>query len=141
MSKFRLESVLRVRRTRRDEAEVRAAEASRAITAAARRVEQRLSELEAATVSSANTGAFLVSVTAQSQRADAVRAAELAVIEAREAHRARLAELVRASMAVSALEKLEERAIEAALADERSAEVREIDDLVTSRHSVSRAGR
>src|SRR5690606_11922946 len=121
---FRLESVLRLRRTLRDECEVRAAEANRAAVEAADLAQRRLTAVRNATVAGGDVRTFRASVTALELRAAASRDADAAAAEASAAHRARLDELVQASMAVSALERLEERAIEEARAEEQRAEMR-----------------
>ena len=133
MTTFRLESVLRLRRTLRDESILRAAEANRAASVAADRAARRLVELRRASLSGGGASTFLASVAAQRHRADAVHAAELALHDARALHRARLDELVEASTRVSALERLEARVIEEHATEARKAEQREVDDLVTSR--------
>jgi hypothetical protein len=141
MTTFRLESVLRLRRTLRDECTVRAADANRAAGLAADRAAHRLVELRRASLAGGDASTFLASVAAQGHRAQAVRLADDALHEARAAHRARLDELVVASTRVSALERLEARTIEAARIEERRGEQREVDDLVTSRFGRRGAGR
>jgi flagellar FliJ protein len=141
MSTFRLEPVLRLRRTLRDECTVRAAEANRAAGLAADRAAHRLVELRGASLAGGGAPTFLASVAAQGHRAEAVRLAEAALHEARTLHRTRLDELVVASTRVSALERLEARTIDAARIEERKAEQREVDDLVTSRFARRGAGR
>lgn len=140
MTKFRLAPVLKLRRTLRDQCEVRAAEANRAASLAEDRAALRLREAREASAASGDARTFLASVRAQQYRADAARLAVEAADAARAAHRARLDELVRASMDVAAMEKLEQRAIDAARAEERRRETREVDDLVTARFALRASG-
>jgi hypothetical protein len=137
--KFRLESVLRLRRLLRDEAELRAAEAHRAAREAADLARRRHADARTGAYERGGAAVFLASVDERSRRAQSARAAEHAAGEARHAHRARLEELTAAAMAVSALERVEERAHDAWRTEERRREAREVDDLVTAR--VARAGR
>jgi hypothetical protein len=139
---FRLASVLRLRRILRDEAEVRAAQAHRTASLAADLAALRLTEARNGTYLGGDAALFRASVTAQGQRAETARNAEHAAVDARAAHRARIDELTRAAMAVSALERLEQRAIDAARAEELRREAREVDDLVTARFAKAHeAGR
>src|SRR5690606_8843621 len=101
-------------RTLRDECEVRAAQANRAAVDADSLAATRADAVRHSTLTGGSAGAFRASVTALELRAAAARDAERAAAEARAEHRARLDELVAASMAVSALERLEARAIEEA---------------------------
>jgi flagellar biosynthesis chaperone FliJ len=135
MTTFRLASVLRLRRTLREQAESRAASAHRASIAADLHAVTRRDELGASALEQGTAGTFLASVTAMERRAASVRAADATAEGARLAHRRCIDELVQASMDVSALERLEHRAVEAATAEERKKEGREIDDLVTARFS------
>lgn len=133
MTTFRLAAVLKLRRTLRDQCEVRAAEANRAAMVAADRAASRVRNAREARAASGDARTFLASVAAQQYRADAARIAVEAADAARAAHRARLDELLRASMDVAAMEKLEQRAVDEARAEERRRETREVDDLVTAR--------
>jgi hypothetical protein len=127
--------VLRLRRTRKDESEVRAAEAHRAVVAADSKVALRLAELRAAPPSPGITSVaeFRVRTTDRGHRAAAVQAASHAALAARALHRQRIEELVQASKAVAALERLEARVAAQQQEAEQRAEAREIDDLVTAR--------
>jgi hypothetical protein len=133
MTTFRLASVLRLRRTLQEQCEVRAASAHRAAVAADDLAARRHDELRLAPLSPADGRTFATGVTARQHRTSSARDAATAATDARAAHRARIDDLVAASMAVSALERLEERALDAARAAERAREMREIDDLVTAR--------
>lgn len=137
---FRLESVLRLRRTLRDECEVRAAEANRVASQAAEVAAVRVNAVRQATAVGGDARTFRASINSLELRAAAARAAAHAADEARAAHRARLDELVAASMAVTALERLEERANEEARLEAQRAEMREVDDLVTARFARNAAG-
>ncbi|HEX7095196.1 MAG TPA: hypothetical protein VF183_04900, partial [Acidimicrobiales bacterium] len=119
MSGFRLAPVLKLRRTVRDQCEARAAETNRAASMAAERAALRLREVRDSALVAGDTRQFLASVTALQLRADAARNAVAAADAAKALHRERLDELVRASMDVAALEKLEQRAIDEAQATER----------------------
>jgi hypothetical protein len=130
---FRLASVLRLRRTLKEQSEVRAAVAHRAALAADEVAAARHDELRRFALASGEARRFTTSLTARAQRTSAARGATAAAADAHAVHRTRIDELVRASMQVSALERLEERTIDAARAAERVREGREIDDLVTVR--------
>jgi hypothetical protein len=133
MSSFRLASVLRLRRTLRDQCEARAAQAHLVAVAAADTAHTRHGELRATSIEAGDGADFRVAVAARDRRAASARSADSAAIAARASHQARIGELVQASMAVSALERLEERSLAAARAEEQRCEAREIDDLVAFR--------
>jgi hypothetical protein len=141
MTTFRLASVLRLRRTLREQAESRAASAHRASRAADLDAVTRRDELGATALAQGGAPTFLASVMTIERRAASVRAADTTAEVARLAHRRCIDELVQATMDVSALERLEHRAAEAAKAEERKKESREIDDLVTARFSRRGAAR
>jgi CelD/BcsL family acetyltransferase involved in cellulose biosynthesis len=140
MTAFRLASVLRLRRTLQEQCEVRAAAAHRAALSAADLAAHRHVQLRAARLASGDASNFLASVSARGTRAASALDADQAAAAAKFAHEARIGELIRASMAVSALERLEERTAEAARVEEGKREAREIDDLVTARFALRGLG-
>jgi flagellar FliJ protein len=136
---FRLEPVLRLRRTEERAAGLAAAAAAREATEAAERAEQSAEALTGRTMPARlDGGAFIAAMVASSTAAADVSAARaLAVAQAEQA------ELVRARWTAAAqrtkgLEKLRERHVATLRAAAEVAETRVVDDLVTRRHSDTR---
>jgi flagellar protein FliJ len=131
---FRLEPVLRVRRTQERAAALAAAQAARAAADADRRAEA--AEAAAATSAlpaSAGAGAFLAALTLSRVAAEDASAARALATAAAEQ-----ADLVRASWTTAAqrakgLERLRERHVQAVRSADQAAEERTVDDLVTGR--------
>jgi flagellar biosynthesis chaperone FliJ len=134
--RFRLANVLRMRRVQEDMARGKAGEAGRAAAAADSEAERRLTNLRARlgahTVSSSSHG-FLAEHHEEQRHAVAVRAAWASSATAHELHRERVADLLVAAQRVAALEKLEQKVRTKHVELVLHAEVRELDDIVTSR--------
>jgi flagellar protein FliJ len=131
---FRLEPVLRLRRTEERAAGLAAAAAARQAGEAAQRAEDQAEALTHRTLPARLDGrAFIAAMVASTTAAADVSAAQaLAVAQAEQA------ELVRerwtaAAQRTKALERLRDRHRETVLAAERTAEERAVDDLVTGR--------
>ena len=136
---FRLEPVLRLRRTEERAAGLAAAAAAREATEAAERAEQQAQALSARALRGGLDGrAFIAAMVASTTAAADVSAARaLAVAQAEQA------ELVRerwteAAQRTKGLERLRERHVAALQAAADVAEARVVDDLVTRRHGVDR---
>ena len=136
---FRLEPVLRLRRTEERAAGLAAAAAAREATEAAERAEQQAQALSARALPGGLDGrAFIAAMVASTTAAADVSAARaLAVAQAEQA------ELVRerwteAAQRTKGLERLRERHVAALQAAADVAEARVVDDLVTRRHGVDR---
>jgi flagellar protein FliJ len=136
---FRLEPVLRLRRTEERAAGLAAAAAVREATAAAERAEQQAQALSTRSLPGGLDGrAFIAAMVASTTAAADVSAARaLAVAQAEQA------ELVRerwteAAQRTKGLERLRERHVAALQAAADVAEARVVDDLVTRRHSTDR---
>jgi len=135
---FRLEPVLRLRRTEERAASLAAAEAAREATAAAERAEHDAVALtERRLPAHATGGAFVAAMVAS-----AAAAADVSAARALAVARAEQADLVRARWTAAAqrtkgLERLRERHVAALQAAADAAEERLIDDLVTRQHSTT----
>ena len=136
---FRLEPVLRLRRTEERAAGLAAAAAAREATEAAERAEQQAQALSTRLLPGGLDGrAFIAAMVASTTAAADVSAARaLAVAQAEQA------ELVRerwteAAQRTKGLERLRERHVAALQAAADVAEARVVDDLVTRRHGVDR---
>ena len=134
---FRLEPVLRLRRSEERAASLAAAAATREATAAAERAERDATALGDRQLPSSLTGAGLVAAMV----ASAAAAADVSAARALAVARAEQAELVRArwtaaAQRTKALERLRERHVSALQAAADAAEARAIDDLVTGAHST-----
>jgi flagellar export protein FliJ len=136
---FRLEPVLRLRRTEERAAGLAAAAAAREATAAAERAEEHAEALTHRTLPARlDGGAFIAAMVASTTAAADVSAARaLAVAQAEQA------ELVRerwtaAAQRTKGLERLRERHVAALRAAAEVTEARVVDDLVTRRHSDTR---
>jgi flagellar FliJ protein len=134
---FRLEPVLKLRRTEERAASIAAAEAAREATAAAERAERDAVALTERTLPAHVTGgAFIAAMVASSTAAADVSAARALAVA-----RAEQAELVRARWTAAAqrtkgLERLRERHVAALAAAADLAEARVVDDLVTRQHGT-----
>jgi len=135
---FRLEPVLRLRRTEERAASIAAAEAAREATAAAERAERDAAALTGRRLPEhVSGGAFIAAMVASSTAAADVSAARALAVA-----RAEQADLVRARWTAAAqrtkgLERLKERHVAALQAAADAAEERLVDDLVTRQHSTT----
>jgi len=135
---FRLEPVLKLRRTEEKAASIAAAEAAREATAAAERAERDAVALtERRLPAQATGGAFVAAMVASTAAAADVSAARALAVA-----RAEQADLVRARWTAAAqrtkgLERLRERHVAALQAAADAAEERLVDDLVTRQHSTT----
>ncbi|WP_299953759.1 flagellar export protein FliJ [uncultured Modestobacter sp.] len=135
---FRLEPVLRLRRTEERAAALAAAQAAREASEAAERAERDAVALGRRGLPAAATGgAFVAAMVASTAAAADVSAARALALA-----RAEQAELVRARWTAAAqrtkgLERLRERHEAALQAAADAAEVRAVDDLVTGRYSTT----
>ncbi len=131
---FRLEPVLRLRRTEERAASLAAAAAAREAAEAADRAERDAHELAQRTLPAAVTGAGFVAAMV----ASAAAAADVSAARALAVARAEQAELVRerwtaAAQRTKGLERLRDRHLAALRHAEDVAEERAVDDLVTGR--------
>jgi flagellar FliJ protein len=135
---FRLEPVLKLRRTEERAAALAAAQAAREAAAAAERAERDAAALtERALPAQVTGGAFIAAMVASAAAAADVSAARAVAVA-----RAEQAELVRARWTAAAqrtkgLERLRERHVAALQAAADAAEERVVDDLVTRQHSTT----
>jgi flagellar FliJ protein len=136
---FRLEPVLRLRRTEERAAGLAAAAAARTAAAAAARAEQQAQELAGRTLPARADGrAFIAAMVASTTAAADVSAARsLAVAQAEQAELVR-ARWTEAAQRTKGLERLRERHVAALRAAAERAETRVVDDLVTGRHGATR---
>ena len=136
---FRLEPVLRLRRTEERAAGLAAAAAAREATAAADRAEQQAQALSTRSLPGGLDGrAFIAAMVASTTAAADVSAARaLAVAQAEQAELVR-ARWTEAAQRTKGLERLRERHVAALQAAAEVAEARVVDDLVTRRHGETR---
>jgi flagellar protein FliJ len=136
---FRLEPVLRLRRTEERAAGLAAAAAAREAAEAAARAEQQAQELSTRTAPGGVDGrAFIAAMVASTTAAADVSAARaLAVAQAEQAELVR-ARWTEAAQRTKGLERLRERHVAALQAAAEVAEARVVDDLVTRRHGENR---
>jgi len=136
---FRLEPVLRLRRTEERAAGLAAAAAARTAAAAAERAEQQAQELSRRSLPVRTDGrAFIAAMVASTTAAADVSAARaLAVAQAEQAELVR-ARWTEAAQRTKGLERLHERHLAAQLAAAERSEARVVDDLVTGRHGETR---
>ncbi len=132
---FRLEPVLRLRRTEERAASLAAAAAARDAAAAAERAAQDAEALTTRSVPRAASGAAFVAAMV----ASATAAADVSEARAIARARSEQAEAVRARWTAAAqrtkgLERLRERHLDALRAAAETAEAGTVDDLVTGRH-------
>ena len=134
---FRLEPVLRLRRTEERAAAQAAAQAAREATAAAERAERDADALtHRALPTHPSGGAFIAAMVASAAAAADVSAARaLALAQAEQAELVR-ARWTAAAQRTKALERLRERHVSALQTAADAAEARAIDDLVTGAHST-----
>ncbi|MCZ2836507.1 flagellar export protein FliJ [Modestobacter sp. VKM Ac-2985] len=137
---FRLEPVLKLRRTEERAAALASAQAAREATEAAERAERDAAALTERALPGHPTGsAFIAAMVAS-----AAAAADVSAARALAVARAEQADLVRARWTAAAqrtkgLERLRERHVAALQAAADAAEERVVDDLVTRQHSTTRA--
>ncbi len=140
--KFRLDSVLRIRRIEEERSKARLMEANAAARRTALVVEQRLHAYLTAprpealmTLEEFEKARFLLEASATS-----VESARLGHREALDAVDQCRVEWLEAKQRVSAIERLEERKRDEHMIDLRRAEDRLIDDLVVARHRIRKQG-
>jgi flagellar biosynthesis chaperone FliJ len=136
---FRLEPVLRLRRTEERAAGLAAAAAARAAAQAAERAEEQARALAGRGLPARVDGrAFIAAMVASTTAAADVSAARaLAVAQAEQAELVR-ARWTEAAQRTKGLERLRERHVAALQAAAEVAEARVVDDLVTRRHGENR---
>jgi flagellar biosynthesis chaperone FliJ len=136
---FRLEPVLRLRRTEERAAGLAAAAAARAAAQAAERAEEQARALAGRALPGRVDGrAFIAAMVASTTAAADVSAARaLAVAQAEQAELVR-ARWTEAAQRTKGLERLRERHVAALQAAAEVAEARVVDDLVTRRHGETR---
>jgi flagellar protein FliJ len=136
---FRLEPVLRLRRTEERAAGLAAAAAAREATEAAERAEQQAQALSTRSLPGGLDGrAFIAAMVASTTAAADVSAARaLAVAQAEQAELVRV-RWTEAAQRTKGLERLRERHVAALQAAAEVAEARVVDDLVTRRHGETR---
>ena len=134
---FRLEPVLRLRRTEEKAAALAATQAAQEATAAAERAERDAAALtHRGLPAHPSGGAFIAAMVASAAAAADVSAARaLALAQAEQAELVR-ARWTAAAQRTKALERLRERHVAALQAAADAAEARAIDDLVTGAHST-----
>jgi flagellar FliJ protein len=122
---FRLEPVLKLRRTEERAAALAAAQAAREAAAAAERAERDAAALtERALPAQVTGGAFIAAMVASAAAAADVSAARAVAV-------------ARAAQRTKGLERLRERHVAALQAAADAAEERVVDDLVTRQHSTT----
>jgi flagellar protein FliJ len=136
---FRLEPVLRLRRTEERAAGLAAAAAARAAAQAAEQAEQQARALAGRALPARVDGrAFIAAMVASTTAAADVSAARaLAVAQAEQAELVRV-RWTEAAQRTKGLERLRERHVAALQAAAEVAEARVVDDLVTRRHGETR---
>jgi flagellar protein FliJ len=136
---FRLEPVLRLRRTEERAAGLAAAAAARAAAQAAEQAEQQARALAGRALPARVDGrAFIAAMVASTTAAADVSAARaLAVAQAEQAELVR-ARWTEAAQRTKGLERLREQHVTALRAAAEVAEARVVDDLVTRRHGENR---
>lgn len=136
---FRLEPVLRLRRSEERAASMAAAQAAREAAAAAQRAEDGAAALAGSSMPAvSSSGAFVAAMVAsRSAAADVSAARALAVSYAEQAEAVR-AQWTAAAQRTKGLEKLKERHVARLQAAAEAAETRLVDDLVTRRHGGGR---
>jgi flagellar protein FliJ len=136
---FRLEPVLRLRRTEERAAGLAAAAAARAAAQAAEQAEEQARALAGRALPARVDGrAFIAAMVASTTAAADVSAARaLAVAQAEQAELVRV-RWTEAAQRTKGLERLRERHVAALQAAAEVAEARVVDDLVTRRHGETR---
>jgi flagellar FliJ protein len=129
---FRLEPVLRLRRSQERAAGVAAAAAAREATAAARRAEEQAAALTTSRLpATASSGDFIAAMVAsRTAAADVAAARALAIAHAEQAEVVR-GQWTAAAQRTKGLERLRERHVARLQSAADAAEARTVDDLVT----------
>jgi flagellar export protein FliJ len=132
---FRLEPVLRLRRSQERAASMAAAAAARDATEAARRAEQQAADLaDSRMPATASSGDFIAAMVAsRTAAADVAAARALAIAHAEQAEVVR-GQWTAAAQRTKGLERLRERHVARLQSAAEAAEARTVDDLVTRRH-------
>jgi flagellar protein FliJ len=132
---FRLEPVLRLRRSEEKAASLAAASAAREAAEAARRAEQQAEELTHRTMPpTAMAGDFIAAMVAsRTAAADVAAARALAIAHAQQAEAVR-GQWTAAAQRTKGLERLRERHVARMQTAADAAEARTVDDLVTRQH-------
>jgi flagellar FliJ protein len=136
---FRLEPVLRLRRSQERAAALAAASAAREAAAAAQRAEDGVAALAGSSLPAlSSSGAFVAAMVAsRTAAADVSAARALAVSYAEQAEVVRT-QWTAAAQRTKGLERLQERHVARLHLAADAAEVRLVDDLVTRRHGGDR---
>jgi flagellar export protein FliJ len=136
---FRLEPVLRLRRSQERAASMAAAAAARDATEAARRAEQQAADLaDSRMPATASSGDFIAAMVAsRTAAADVAAARALAIAHAEQAEVVR-GQWTAAAQRTKGLERLRERHVARLQSAAEAAEARTVDDLVTRRHGGAR---
>jgi flagellar export protein FliJ len=140
MARFRLASVLRARQVQEDSARAQVlrarAEAAKASTEAAY-LERSLTGVTPPP-QFANPNAFIATLCARQGLAADISAARALAAQAGEAVDERIADFTAASVRRAGVEKMAERHATATRAAEEAASQRELDDLTSARHGLTR---
>jgi flagellar export protein FliJ len=136
---FRLEPVLRLRRSQERAASMAAAAAAREATAAARRAEEQAAALTTSRLpATASSGDFIAAMVAsRTAAADVAAARALAIAHAEQAEVVR-GQWTAAAQRTKGLERLRERHVARLQTAVDAAEARTVDDLVTRQHGETR---
>jgi flagellar FliJ protein len=136
---FRLEPVLRLRRSEEKAASLAAAAAAREATAAARRAEEQATALTRSRLPvSTSHGDFVAAMVAsRTAAADVAAARALATAHAEQAEVVR-SQWTAAAQRTKGLERLRERHVARLQSAADAAEARTVDDLVTRQHGEAR---
>jgi flagellar FliJ protein len=139
---FRLEPVLRLRRTQERAAGMAAAAAAAEAAAAALRAEDQAAELGRSRMpTTASSGDFLVAMVASRlAAADVAAARALAIAHAEQAEVVR-AQWTAAAQRTKGMERLRERHVARLQSAADATEARTVDDLVTRQHGETRRAR
>jgi flagellar FliJ protein len=132
---FRLEPVLRLRRSQERAASMAAAAAAREAAEAARRAEQQAADLALSRLpGTASSGDFIAAMVAsRTEAADVAAARALAIAHAEQAEVVR-GQWTAAAQRTKGLERLRERHVARLQSAADAAEARTVDDLVTRQH-------
>jgi flagellar FliJ protein len=136
---FRLEPVLRLRRSQERAASMAAAAAAREAAEAARRAEQQAADLALSRLpATASSGDFIAAMVAsRTAAADVAAARALAIAHAEQAEVVR-GQWTAAAQRTKGLERLRERHVARLQSAADAAEARTVDDLVTRQHGGGR---
>ncbi len=136
---FRLEPVLKLRRSQERAAQLAAAQAVREATEAARRAEEGAAALAGSSMPAVSSpGAFVAAMVASRTAAADVQAARALAVSYAEQAEAVRAQWTAAAQRTKGLERLKERHVERLATAADAAEARLVDDLVTRRHGGDR---